>query len=266
MRILLLSFVLPAALTLSAQDRDQEIALGSRLAGDIRAQSRPVESPAALAYANSICRKLAAKLPDAGVPYTLELNAGGWSAGLSQEPLALPGGRIFVAADQILAAQSEAEFAGLLAHSMAHIAKNQFTPQSGEIVWPTAREDRGRFEFEADLLAIKAAGDAGYDPAGLLRYLNRLQRKPGTSSSYFAPPPVAERVAALESVIRALPAQTYQSPDPGEFVRIQQELRLAVALDSSNAPSIRRFPGSFSNSPDRPTLKRTVAQPPVKKD
>jgi hypothetical protein len=73
-------------------------------------------------------------------------------------------------------------------------------------------------------------------------------------------------VAALESAIRALPAQTYQSPDPGEFMRIQQELRLAAALDSSNAPRILRFPGAFSDSPNRPTLKKTPAEPPERKD
>ncbi len=266
MRTLASSFVFLAALTLSAQDRDQEIALGTRLAGEIREQSRPVESPAAVAYVNAICRKLATNLPDPGVPYSLELIGGGWYAGLSQEPLALPGGHIFIAIDQITAAQSEAEFAGLLAHSMAHIAKSHFSHQSGRIVWPTLRADRGRFEFEADLLAIKAAADAGYDPAGLVRYLDRQKRKPGTSSSYFAPPPIPERVAALENAIRALPALAYQSSDPGEFVRIQQAARLASALDSSNAPSIHRFGGAFSDSPDRPTLKKKAAEPPVKND
>jgi predicted Zn-dependent protease len=227
-RILLL-FSFLAAVTVSAQDRDQEFALGTRLADEIRLQSHPLESFVVRAYANGICQKLAAKLPDPGIPYSLDLISGGGNWALSQEPLVLPGGYVFVRADQILGAPSEAEFVGMLAHAMAHVAGSHFTRrESGQIAWPTAAQDRARFEFEADLLAIRAVRDAGYDPAGLIRYLNRLQRAPGTDSSVFAPPPRAVRVAALESTIRGFPAQTYESPDPEEFARIQAEVRQAV--------------------------------------
>ena len=153
-----------AAVTASAQDRDQEAALGARLADEIRLQSRPIESAVVRACADGICQKLAAKLPDPGVPYSLELVSGWGYWTLSQEPLVLPGGYIFVRADQIQAVQSEAEFVGLLAHAMAHVAGRHFTQREpGQIVRLTAAQDRGRFEFEADLLAIQTARDAGYD-------------------------------------------------------------------------------------------------------
>ncbi len=245
MRVSLL-FIFLAAITVNAQDRDQEVALGTRLADEIRLQSRPLESSVVRAYANAICQKLAAKLSDPGIPYSLELISGSGSWALSQEPLVLPGGHIFVLADQILAAQSEAEFAGVLAHAMAHIAGRHFTRQkSGQIVWPTAAQDRGRFEFEADLLAIQAARDAGYDPAGLARYLNGLGRFPGTDSSIFAPPPRAARVAALESAIRGFSARTYKSPDPEEFARIQAEVRRAAPVPPPVRPHL---PGPYAES------------------
>jgi predicted Zn-dependent protease len=224
----------------SARDRDQEAALGTRLAEETRMQSHPLENSVVSAYANGICRRLAAKLPDPGIPNSLELVFGSGYWALSHEPLVLPGGRIFVRADQVLAAQSEAEFAGVLAHAMAHVAGGHFTwREPGQIVRPAAARDRGRFEFEADLLAIQTARDAGYDPAGLVRYLNRLKREPGTESKVFAPPPRAARVAAMESAIRGFPAQTYESSDPGEFARIQAEVRRAAAV-SPERPRLRR--------------------------
>lgn len=46
------------------------------------------------------------------------------------EPIAFPGGFIFVPARLILAAQDEDEFAGMLAHSIAHIAERHATRQA----------------------------------------------------------------------------------------------------------------------------------------
>ena len=43
--------------------------------------------------------------------------------GYTHEPLAYPGGRIFVPAPLILAAGDEAEFAGMLAHAMANLVR-----------------------------------------------------------------------------------------------------------------------------------------------
>ena len=58
-----------------------------------------------------------------GFSYTVAIVAddGGY------EPISLPGGFIFVPASTILAARNEAEFAGMLAHAMAHIAAHHGT-------------------------------------------------------------------------------------------------------------------------------------------
>ncbi len=231
MRIRLL-FGFLAAVAASGQDRAQEGALGARLADEIRQRPQPLDSSVVTAYAEGICRKLAAKLPDPGIPDSLESISGGGYWTLSQEPLVLPGGRIFVRAGQILTAQSEAEFAGVLAHALAHVAGRQFTQwKPGQTMWSAGARDRGRFEFEADPLAIQMTRDAGYDPAGLVRYLDRPPSKPGTDSSLFTPPPRAARVAAMESAIRGLPERTFEAPDPEEFARVQAEVRGVAPVD-----------------------------------
>jgi predicted Zn-dependent protease len=46
------------------------------------------------------------------------------------EPATLPGGYVFVPAGLFLAAQDEAEFAGMLAHAMGHIALRHGTRQA----------------------------------------------------------------------------------------------------------------------------------------
>src|SRR5262245_17734472 len=43
------------------------------------------------------------------------------------EPAALPGGYVFVSAALFLAAQNEAEFAGMVAHAIVHIAERHGT-------------------------------------------------------------------------------------------------------------------------------------------
>jgi predicted Zn-dependent protease len=224
-----------AAIVMNAQERDQ------KAVDEIRQQSHPLESSLVRDYANGICQKLAAKLPDPGIPYSLELVSGGGTWTLSQEPLVLQGGYIFVDADQILKPQSEAEFVGLLAHAMAHAAGSHPTQRD----WPPT-QDWARFEFEADLLAIQTAKDAGYDPAGLLQYLKRQKRLPGASSVVFAPPPIAARVTSLETAIRGFPARTYESPDPAEFARIQAEVRRLAPVAK---PPLVRAPFSGSGAP-----------------
>ena len=65
--------------------------------------------------------KLAAQLPDAPFPYTFAITTSDWSNFL-REPVSLPGGYIFISPLLFRTAQVEAEFAGMLAHAMAHVA------------------------------------------------------------------------------------------------------------------------------------------------
>jgi hypothetical protein len=124
---ILISF---AALFANAQERgsranfysrEKEAALGAQLAAQVRSQSSVIDDARIGGYVARVGNKLAAALPDRGIQHTftvVDRNLGG----STNEPLALPGGYVFVPANLLLAARSEDELSGMLAHAIAHIA------------------------------------------------------------------------------------------------------------------------------------------------
>jgi predicted Zn-dependent protease len=199
-----------------------------------------------------IGRKLAAQLPDAAISYTFTVIADDASSP-THEPLSFPGGYIFVPTRLILTAHNEAEFAGMLAHAMAHVAERHGTRQAtrGEVVHMSSiplvfplvfiggwtgmgagseghpipisfLSFQRAYEAEADVLAIKMASGAGYDPRALVLYIGRVQPE-DTKSKVSSPlPSRASRIACMEKAIQELPPKTYSSGD--EFLRIQGEV------------------------------------------
>jgi beta-barrel assembly-enhancing protease len=245
---------------------DKEAALGVQLATEFRRQHSPLNSDAARAYIEQMGARLGQALPQQSpFIYRFELTAD--STGTFLEPAALPGGYVFVPAGLILATTSEAELAGTVAHAMSHILARHSTRQAtrgaidqqatiplifmGSVGYPGTRA--GQFvpigmlkyqrenESEADLIAVKVASSAGYDPAGLAQYIRREQQDPPPAQSVVFPlfPPRDQRVQAIEKAIQALPAQTYAAS--GDFTRIQEEVRLALPPPSNTPkPTLQR--------------------------
>jgi predicted Zn-dependent protease len=247
-----------ASLFASAQERgsgvnfyskEKESALGTQLAAQVRRQSSLIESATVSQYLERVGRRLAAMAPDTGITYTftvIQNNIGG----STHEPLALPGGFIFIPADLLLAARSEAELAGMLAHAIAHVAARHGTRQATRaqiteqtpmptifLSSPTAGDGnlfpRGLlslqriFETEADRLAVAITAKAGYDPEALASYIARLQDDSmGKLSS--ALPTRDERAAAIRTAIQQLPQN--------DFPNIQDELHKLLPLP--NPPSL----------------------------
>jgi predicted Zn-dependent protease len=58
-------------------------------------------------------------------------------------------------------------------------------------------------------LAVKAMARAGFDPAALVRYVQRVQAPPTTKPLSFEPTR-DERVSAMNLTIEQLPALTYE--------------------------------------------------------
>jgi predicted Zn-dependent protease len=225
------------ALSLGAQSanlysREREAALGAELAKQVERNASQVENPDALKYVRQVGSRLAMQLPDAPFPYTFKLVED--ASGRYPEPAALPGGYIYVPTHLFLTARDESEFAGMLAHVMAHVAERHGTRQAtrgalgqsgniplifygalpyGELRRPIAVpiafvQYSNAFEEEADAAAVKMAIGAGYDPEGLLRYLTREQNAP------------ASRLDALRAAMQA-PAPSSND----EFLRLQEQLR-----------------------------------------
>jgi beta-barrel assembly-enhancing protease len=240
-----------SALTLSAQtipgsgpnfySREKEAALGAQLAQQVRQTATPVDNNAALSYVEQMGAKLAARFPEPRFTYTFTLIAAGNDDAL-KEPVALPGGFVFVPASLFLTAQDDSEFAGVLAHAMAHVAARHGTRaatresiaqmavnpiianggaagfmarQAADTLIPAALARFSRdYEQEADQLAVNVVTAAGYDAEGLIRYLSREQSNLPVSEAR------NERMAALQNAIQNLP-----HPASGELRQIQQQLR-----------------------------------------
>jgi predicted Zn-dependent protease len=273
-------FALPLPLLLLAQDRpagqavnfyslEKEAALGRQLAAEATRNTKPLDSAAVRDYVNQLGQGLAAKFSGPAFTYTFAVIASG-ADNTTHEPLALPGGYIFVPASLFLAAQDEAEFAGMLAHSIAHIARRHYTRQAtrGQLAnmstvpliytggWAGQAMNQNqnqnfsiplgllRFhrenELEADRLAADSMAAAGFDPAALARYIGRVQPEDGSRSWVFSPLPARDqRLGRLEDAVRALPAQAYTAGDAFQVVR-DEVRRLLPAPALTRPPTLRR--------------------------
>ncbi len=148
---------------------------------------------------------------------------------------ALPGGQIFITMALLSRLETEGQLAGVLGHEVGHvlarhsaerIAKDQLTQgltgafamgsgsmdaaQIGRVVGQMAMMSYGREdELEADALGLRLMAEAGYDPRGLIKVMQILERASGGSrqpefaSSHPSP---ANRVQKInEALARAFP-------------------------------------------------------------
>jgi predicted Zn-dependent protease len=282
-----------AALTASAQERqpgrgvnfysvEREAALGAGLAADILSNATPIDSTLVQDFVNRIGSRLSFQLRGAPFPYTFTVLAGDGN-NFTHEPVALPGGHVFIPTALILAAKDEAEFAGMLAHAMIHVSERHATrsatreaiandatiplmftggwtgygvKQASSVLVPPgfSKFQRG-FETEADVLAIKITWMADFDPSALVRYVGRVgESSPGTTSRVFSPLPTpAERVSRMETEIQMLTPQAYLTPDPAVFESIQAEVRRLIPIaERPQPPQLKKV----ADDTERPTLKR----------
>lgn len=112
---------------LPAQDQQQgrkEAALGASLAAQVRRRTTPLGLARVDEYVKRLGFRLAAQMPNAPEDWTFTV-VRNHKGGSTHEPLWLPGGYLFIAAELILVTENEGELAGMLAHAMAHVAERQ---------------------------------------------------------------------------------------------------------------------------------------------
>jgi predicted Zn-dependent protease len=265
-----------AGLLGSAQDpaaiSRKEGALGRHLAGEIRKQTSPLADAVVQRYAAQLGEELAAlsKRPDLTWEFTVIQEDGG---GSTHEALAVPGGTVFIPAALILAAENEAEFAGMLAHGIAHVAERHGSNAAGTAQvnlmgvplvfaggsWmrrgPSVTDDRAmaprgflavmrNAELEADRVAVSILSAAGYEPAALLRYLRRTQRDfPPESKVESMLPGRDERLSVLQTLAAASSAGATQRGVrfPSIQARVSElSARYNVRPPADGAPTLRR--------------------------
>lgn len=173
---------------INAYSSEKEAALGMELAKDVQRRTHPLQSDVIQKYVADLGDSLRKSLPDPTRTFTFSVITN--PTGPLHEPLAIPGGHIFVPASLIREARNESEFAGMLAHAMAHIleyhgarlamlrqiSNSGSVPlvfvgawtgpgSAGAVLIPAELLKYQRdLELEADRDAVRTMSSAGYDP------------------------------------------------------------------------------------------------------
>jgi predicted Zn-dependent protease len=246
----------------------KEIALGQQLAQEVERSSKLLDDPEVSEYVNRIGQALV-RNSDARVPFVIkvieseEVNA-----------VALPGGFFYVNTGLILAANEEAELAGVMAHEIAHVAARHGTEQytKGEIfniaslplifvggpIGYGIRQAAGiliplqflRFsrgaEREADFLGLEYLYKSGYDPTAFVSFFEKVQaqekRRPGLLAKAFSThPPTGDRIQRSEEEIQGLFAERQEYVvNTSEFDRMKARLRQYDNVLNPDADNTRR--------------------------
>lgn len=255
---------------------EKEMALGKQLSMEVVRQAKLNEDPLVTEYVNRVGQNLV-RNSDAKVPFTFQV-----IEDESPNAFALPGGFVFVYTGLIKMADEEDEFAGAVAHEIAHVAARHMTRQAtkSQIAnlasiplsvilggWGgyAARQAAGlaipmaflsftrKDEAEADFLGVQYMYAAGYDPNGAVSIFEKLEsierRKPGTISKLFATHPMdAERIEKTQQEIqRILPSRLEYVVNTSEYVAIRDRLMAAEHPSppaGKDAPRLRVRPGA----------------------
>jgi len=181
----------------------------------------------------------------------------------------------------ILAADEEAELAGVMSHEIAHVAARHATRQMtrgqlanfasiplifvGGGLGYAIRSAAGLglpltfltfsrgFEAEADYLGLQYLYKSGYDPQAFITFFEKIQakekKKPGSLAKAFSShPQTPERITKTqEEISTILPARQEYLVSTSEFDDVKGRLALIA--------NRRKFEDSKE---DRPTLRRTT--------
>jgi predicted Zn-dependent protease len=253
---------------------ERQIAMGRSYAQQVESTSKMITDPVITEYVNRLGQNLV-RNSDAEVPFTIkivdtdDINA-----------FALPGGFFYVDSGLILAAENEAELAGVMSHEIAHVAACHAAREMSRgqlmnlasiplifvgggigyaiqnvagLAMPMGFLKFTRsFESEADYLGIQYMYKAGYDPQSLTAFFEKVKalekHKPGSLAKAFdTHPQTPDRIEKTQQEINSLlpPLPEYKL-DTSEFEDVKTRLS---ELEN------RHKVGSGHDG-DRPTLRR----------
>src|SRR5712692_2350126 len=264
-----------------------QIAMGKQVSMQVETQSKIISDPVVSEYINRLGQNLV-RNSDSQVPFTIkvidsdDINA-----------FALPGGFFYVNSGLILAADEEAELAGVMAHEIAHVAACHAARENtrgniaqimtiplifiGGPIGYAAYEGAGLavpltflkfsrgFEAQADYLGVEYMYKAGYDPQAFVSFFEKIQaeekKKPGTISKAFSThPQTPDRIGkSQEEIARILPAKAEYMVTSSEFDEVKSRLAAIENKHKLNddkdgkKPSLRRTSSTDKNGTDDKT-------------
>jgi predicted Zn-dependent protease len=266
---------------------EKEVRQGREVAAEVDRQAKFVDDPVITEYVNRVGQNIVLH-SDAKVPFTIkvidsdEVNA-----------FALPGGFFYVNKGLLLAADNEAELAGVMAHEIAHVAARHAVENQakaslleyaalgasifiggipGMIYQNTAgigllgifmKFSRGA-EEEADKLGVQYMYAAGYDPGAMSTMFEKLEaknkKKPGLIARAFSTHPAPpDRRASASALAARFPEREEYVISSSEFQRVKNRLLRLSNARASTTGAIQA--GEEGGAPGRPTLKRRQPTP-----
>lgn len=245
--------------------------LGEKIMFDIRRDPAYLDDPEVAGYISQLGQRLASQTEGARLPFEFfvvrdaMLNA-----------FALPGGYIGVHSGLVLAARSESELAGVLAHEISHVTQSHLVRIFGQqsqaqltsllamavaILAARSNPDLAMgaaisgqaagiqqqlnysrdFEREADRLGLDLMEKAGYDTRGMASFFERMLQfgrlYENNAPGYLRTHPLTtERITDMENRIAQRPYK--QVPDSVEFGLVRAKIK---AYDDTPGAAVNDF-------------------------
>jgi beta-barrel assembly-enhancing protease len=253
---------------------ETDMKMGKQYAQMVDSSSKLINDPVVTEYVNRLGQNLV-RNSDAQVPFTFKIIDSDVINAFS-----LPGGFVYINSGTILAADEEAELAGVMAHEIAHVCARHATRQMtrsqyagiatiplifiggglGYAVYEASglglpiafmSFQRG-FEAEADYLGLQYDYKSGYDPQAYISFFEKVEaqekKKPGFMDKTFAShPQTPDRIEASQKEIATiLPARPEYTVTTSEFDDVKARLasienrRKMTQPKDANKPSLRR--------------------------
>jgi beta-barrel assembly-enhancing protease len=263
---------------------EKQVALGKQISHEVESRSKMINDPQISEYVNRVGQNIV-RNSDSHVPFTIRVIESD-----DVNAFALPGGFFYVNSGLILAADDEAELAGVMAHEIGHVAACHAARESSRANWMqiasipmifvggsagygayagtelavplTFLHFSREFEEQADYLGVQYMYKAGYDPQEFISFFEKVQalekKRPGTISKAFSThPQTPDRIErSQEEIRRILPPKSEYKITTSEFAEVKARL---AALENQHKvidekdrkkPGLRRASPSEKNDSD----------------
>jgi predicted Zn-dependent protease len=267
----------------SAISPEQQKQLGAEMMRQLRQSGIVLDDTEITSYLNALGQRLTSNSDSGGQLFTFfVVNDPAINA------FAGPGGYIGVNSGLILAAENESELAGVLAHEISHVTQHHlaraFEAQQGlslpsmaamlaAILIGTQNSQAGMAaisavaaggaqyqinftrdnEKEADRVGIQTLAQSGYDPYGMPRFFERLQKNSRLYGSHppeflLTHPVTTNRIA--EATSRAESFSGHKTQDSLDFQLIRAKLRVMEYNDPKQVlEDFQRYSDTSDNAP-----------------
>jgi beta-barrel assembly-enhancing protease len=230
---------------------ESEMAMGRAMSRELEANVTLTADPAVQRLAERVSQNIA-RNSDVKVPLTIRV-----MDAAENKAIGLPGGFLYLSWGLILASDNEAEFAGVIAREVAHVAARHHvenaargsflgmasTPLTGfgiqaKAIWQATSigvplgiiVSLRTQELEADWLGLQYLYKAGYDPNAMVRTFEKLEarenaRKKKGPSLFDTLPLTEERIKRLRQQLATnLPARAESALTTSEFEDVKRSL------------------------------------------